>query len=91
MVYLLQQLACNNYYSTENEFYYTTINMQEELDNKIDIKLLQIFIKVNPIDHKLSEENEKAKKQWITYWVENCLETWGQDVNFIRPKNYIYI
>lgn len=49
--------------------------MQEELDNKIDIKLLQIFIKVNPIDHKLSEENEKAKKQWITYWVENCLET----------------
>lgn len=49
--------------------------MQEELDNKIDIKLLQIFIKVNPIDHKLSEENEKAKEQWITYWVENCLET----------------
>lgn len=57
----------------------------------VDIKLLQIFTEINPIGHKLPEENKKAKKSmdYLLGW--NHLKTCGQDVNFInKTQTYIY-
>lgn len=57
----------------------------------VDIKLLQIFTEINPIGHKLPEENKKAKKStdYLLGW--NHLKTCGQDVNFINEtQTYIY-